>query len=413
MLKEHWQRNLAVLWLAQTLMMMAFSFFFPFIPLYVQTLGVQGTAQAAQWAGLLSAASAISMAIVQPIWGNLADRFGRKPMVVRSMVSAGILTSLMGLATSPEQLLVLRFLQGALSGSVSAANAMVASTTPRERLGYALGVMQVALFVGSSLGPLAGGLVADSFGHRSSFFISGVGMIAGGAVVILFAKERFARPPAGGGRRSVLKESRSLLALPTFPILIVVIFMIQLGVMVISPVLSLYVAELGGPENAATAAGVVLGASGAVSAASALTIGRVSDRIGARVILPICLLGAAAAYLPQAFIAEVWQLLLLRMLLGVFLGGLMPSANALVARLVPQERRGAAFGLTATASSLANAIGPLSAGAVTTRFGVRAVFLSTGLLFAASYVWASIGLRRQARASAPAGQAGKAESSGA
>ena len=143
-------------------------------------------------------------------------------------------------------------------------------------------------------------------------------------------------------------------------------------------------------------AGVVLAATGAVSAASAFVLGRVSDRVGHGVILPVCLLGAAITYFPQALVREVWHLLLLRMSLGVFLGGLMPSANALVAAIVPRERRGAAFGLTAAASALANAVGPLSGAGVATHFGMRAVFLTTGALFALASGWVGFGFRRHA-----------------
>src|SRR5690242_134022 len=115
--------------------MVAFSFYFPFIPLYVQTLGVHGDAAAAQWAGLITAASAISMAVAQPIWGNLSDKWGRKPMVIRSMLSGGLIAILMGFATTPEHLLIMRFIQGSLTGTVAASNALVAASTPKRRLG--------------------------------------------------------------------------------------------------------------------------------------------------------------------------------------------------------------------------------------------------------------------------------------
>lgn len=395
MASENWKRNLAALWIAQTMTMVAFSFILPFIPLYVQTLGVKGTTEAAQWAGLISAASALSMAVAQPIWGNMADRVGRRPMVIRSMVGGSIVVTLMGFATSPEHLLILRFIQGTVTGVVSAATALVATSAPKHRLGFALGLMQVALFVGSSVGPLVGGLIADTFGYRTAFYTSGVLMMMGGLVVITFVRENFVRPPASATRRGVVAESRALLAMGVFPILVGVIFLIQLGGVIVSPVLSLFIADLSGAENAATVAGTVLAATGAVSAVSAIGIGRISDRVGHAVILPVCLLGAAISYVPQALVHQVWQLLLLRMLLGVFLGGLMPSANALVAAMVPAERRGAAYGLTATANALANGVGPLSGAGIATHWGMRAVFVATGALFAVATGWVGFGLRRQ------------------
>ncbi len=393
MSSRNWRRNLLFLWLSQTLIMMAFSFFFPFIPLYVQTLGVHGDADAARWAGLITAAAAVSMAVVQPIWGNLADRFGRKPMVVRSMLAGSIITTLMGMATSPEQLLLLRFIQGAFTGTIAAANALVAASTPRSRLGYALGVMQMSFFLGASVGPLGGGLIADHFGFRMSFYVAGVLMLVGCLIVTLLVHEDFERPPAGVVRPGVWGQSRALLALSGFPILIAITFLIQLGGVIVSPVLSLFIADLSNDQNAASAAGLVLGATGAASAVSALTLGRFSDRVGPKVILPICLLGAAITYIPQAYVSDVTQLLVLRVLLGGFLGGLLPSTNALVAAIVSPDRRGAAFGLTATASALANAVGPLSGAGIAAQLGIRAVFVGTGVLYAGAFTWMLLAVR--------------------
>lgn len=396
-----WQRNLVALWFGQTMVMVAFSFFFPFIPLYVQTMGVDSAAEAAQWAGFISASSSITMAVTQPIWGTLADRRGRKPMVIRSMLSGGILTGLMGFAATPQQLLVLRFIQGGLTGTIAASNALVASSTPRKRLGFALGLMQVGVFAGTSIGPLIGGLMADFFGYRSAFYASGILMTLAGLLVIALVHEDFTPPAAGAKQPSMWKGSRALFGIAIFPIVIGVIFMIQLGGVVISPVLSLFIADLSGGANVATAAGVVMGLTGAVSAASALALGRVSDRLGPRLVLPVCLAGAALSYVPQAFVQNVGQLLALRLLLGACLGGLMPSANALLARATPPEHRGSAFGLSATASSLANFVGPLSGAAIATHLGLRAVFLVTGVLFAVAWTWATLGFRRAAMAPQP------------
>ena len=394
MLAERWQRNLLALFVAQMLTLVAFSFFFPFIPLYVQTLGVEGDSAAAGWAGAIIAANAVSMAFAQPFWGNLADRLGRKPMVVRSMVGGAIVTTLMGFATAPWQLVVLRLIQGSVSGTVPASNALVAASTPSRRLGFALGVMQVAVFMGTSIGPLIGGVIADTFGYRASFYGAGILMGLGALTALLFVHEDFTPIPAGTKSQGVWSGARSMMSMALFPVLIVVIFLIQFGGNIVSPVLSLFVAQLHGGEDPATAAGIVLAATGVASAASALVLGRISDRVGHARILSVCLLGAAISYFPQALVRQVWQLLLLRMLLGVFLGGLMPTANALLAGLVTRQRRGAAFGLTATANALANATGPLTGAAITTQWGIREVFLATGVLFTFAYGWVTVGFRK-------------------
>lgn len=390
-----WRRNLTALWVAQAMSMVAFSFVFPFFPLYIQTLGIPDPNEAAEWAGVITAATAISMAIAQPIWGNMSDRLGRKPMVVRSMIGGAVTITLMGFVQSPQQLLVLRFAQGAVTGTVAAANALAASSVPRNRLGFALGVMQVAVFAGTSAGPLVGGVIADRWGFRVPFFAAALLMALGALVVVTLVHEQFTPAPAGAQKRGTLGEMRSLLALQSLPLLATVVFMIQLGGVIISPVLSLFISDITGGQDPGTAAGLVLAATGASSAVAALAFGRIGDRIGHTRILVACLAGSAVTYFPQALVSQVWQLLVLRMLLGVALGGLMPSANALLAGLVPRERRGSVFGLTASATAMANAVGPISGALIAANLGMRMVFTVTGALYLVGCGWVIGGLRRQ------------------
>lgn len=184
-----------------------------------------------------------------------------------------------------------------------------------------------------------------------------------------------------------------------------IIFMVSLGGTIVSPILSLFIADLNGPENAATAAGMIMAGTASFSAISAVVIGRFSDRIGRTRVLLACLLGACLAYLPQAFVQDVWQLLFLRVLLGVFLGGLMPAANALVAELVPAERRGVAFGLTVSAQSMANAVGPLIAAGIAANFGMHPIFLVTAAFFALNFFSGSLSFRRAHKTSTKPAQA--------
>lgn len=393
-LSEKWQRNLAAMWTGQTMLMAAFSLSFPFLPLYFQTLGVEDPTAAAQWAASTTTVACLTMAVVQPIWGALADRWGRKPMVIRSMLGASLVMTLLGLARSPVDVLAIRFLQGLVSGITGASNALVGSSAPRARSGFALGVMQMSIFFGSSFGPLIGGIIADRLGFRSGFFFSGALGLTGTAIVICCVREDFARPKPDSPKPNVWVDSRSLLGIYLLPALLAVSFLIQFGQHTLGPILSLFVAELSERQNAATSAGIVMASTGAASAISALVIGRLGDRVGHSVVLPICLLGSALFYFPQAFVQQVWQLILLRMAMGMFLGGLMPSANALMAGMVAVERRGTAFGLLATMSALADAFAPLSAAAVMTFWGMRAVFLATGLVFTAAFVWVTVAFRR-------------------
>jgi DHA1 family multidrug resistance protein-like MFS transporter len=293
----------------------------------------------------------------------------------------------MGLARHPWQLLVLRLLQGALTGTVAASNALVATSVPRERLGSSLGLMQVALFGGMSVGPLIGGLIADRLGYRASCFAASGLMLVSLLLVVVLVRESFTPLPAAISRPGVLAESRRLLALPGLMLVMGVTFLIQYGNSVVTPILSLFIHELANGTRAASMAGAIMAGTGVASAVAAVLVGRLGDRVGHRRLLPVCLLGAALVCLPQAWVHSPGELFAWRLGLGLFLGGLLPSTNALLAGLVPAERRGSAFGLGATALSLANAVGPLSGAFLAGALGMRSVFSATAALYMVGLVF--------------------------
>ena len=357
---------------------MGFSFVIPFLPLYVQELGITEPHEVEVWAGLLSFAAGLSMAATAPVWGALADRHGRKPMVLRAAFGGALIVGSMGMVGSVQQLLILRFLQGAVTGVIAAANTLVASQTPRERLGFALGSLQMAVFVATSVGPLMGGVIADHIGFRASFLATSVMLALGGLVVLFFVEERFERPPKVQGR-ALFQGLGSIAREPALLAFIAVGFTIQGSNMMVTPVFPLFVQRLlPDGRNVASTVGIILGAAGFVSAFSALLIGRVSDRLGHRKVLAVCALGAGLSYIPQAFAQDTNQVLLLRAALGLFAGGMLPSVNALIALRAPKGTQGAAFGLNSMAASLGNAVGPLSGAALASLVDIRAVFIAAG-----------------------------------
>lgn len=390
--ERYWRRNLIALCMAQLVTQIAFNFAEPFLPLFFLSMPVDGPAAAAQWTAISASASAFVMALAQPLWGSLADRWGHRPMVVRAMIGGGLMIGLQGLSTSPEMLTFFRLLQGTMVGSVYAANALIASSAPRRRLGFALGWMQVAILTGQAIGPLFGGIVADTFGYRLSFLASAATLFCGGAIVLGFCREDRSALRAGAARTSTWAASRQLFALGAFYVAMVTLMLVDLGRSMVGPVLSLYIAGLS-TEAGASTVGLVLTAGGLTSAVAALMTGHLSDRFGPRAMLLVCLGGAALTYFPQAAVTDVWQLLALRVALGAFLGGLAPAANSMIASLVPPERRGSAFGWTASASGLAQAIGPMIGAAVATGFDIPTVFLVTGAFYAGAFLWAVVGMR--------------------
>jgi len=398
-----WQRNLYVLWIAETLTILGFCLAYPFLPFYLEELGATSFESRALWAGAMSAGSAAFMAITAPFWGMAADRWGRKPMVVRAMLCGAVTTALMGLVVAPWQLLVLFILDGALSGTVAAAMTMVAATTPRERLGYALGLLQTAIFTGFSLGPLIGGVLADQIGYRPVFGIGAVLLFLAAGLVITQTREVFT--PAG--RSAGVEAAR---AIPLKVILMVGALPAAVGIMLalrattgaMQPLLPLFVEDLAAPgARVATLAGLTFGVSGIGSAVASLVIGRASDRIGHRLVLIVACFSVAALFLPLALVQSPWQLIVCYGLLGVATGGIIPSAQAVVADLTPPERRGVVFGVTSAAASFGGFVGPVGGSLLATTIDLRFVFVVSAAVMLVAAVWVTIALNAARAAAGP------------
>jgi DHA1 family multidrug resistance protein-like MFS transporter len=387
---DRWRRQLAALCVAQLISAVAFSFALPFLPLYIQTLGVPDAGAAALWAGASSAAFSLVMALLSPFWGAIADRRGPRLMVGRAMFGGALVVGAMGLVRSAAGLFGLRILQGAVTGVQAAITVLVTTIVPRDRLGASVGLMQVATFGGASVGPLIGGVVADRFGFRPAFLITGALMFLSGVVVFAGVPERgrMVRPGARVGMVSGLRWATTSAPLLT---MVMVLFALQFATTVVSPVLPLYIKELSGEsDRAATVTGLVLGIGGLFGSLSAIGAGRAADTLGHKPVLLVAAAGSTLLYFPQALVTNVEQLLLLRVGLGLFNGALIPSTQAVIGLATPSERRGVAFGVAASASSLGSAVGPLLGATVAATLGIRAVFVFTSvalLLACAGLAW--------------------------
>lgn len=375
--------------MAQLVSALAFSFALPFLPLYVQELGIDDPAEAGLWAGATSATFSIVMATLGPVWGSVADRFGPRLMVGRAMFGGALVIGGMGLARQVYDLLALRTLQGAITGVQAALTVMVAAIVPRERLGWSVGLLQVATFSGASIGPLIGGYLADQVGYRPAFFATGALMLASGAIVFLGVPE-VARPGRAGPRVGFVEGLRLAFGSPAVVSMVLILFLLQFAATVVSPVLPLFIKELASDtERVGTLTGLILGLGGLFGALSALGAGRVADAVGHKPIVVGAALASTMLYAPQAWVQTPEQLLVLRVGLGLFNGALIPSTQAIIGLATPPNRRGVAFGIAASAASLGSAAGPLVGAGVAAVFGIRAVFLVTAvlLLVATIYVW--------------------------
>ena len=396
---QRWKKNLYATWIAQLIAIIGFSFAFPFIPFYIQELGVTDVGQVARWAGILTGVSGLTATVFSPIWGSLADRYGRKLMVERAMFGGAITIACMGLSTNVYQLLALRIIQGALTGTISASIALVSTTTPEERLGFSLGLMQTAVFSGASIGPLIGGVVADFFGYRCSFYVTGGLLFIAGLIVLFLVKEKF--QPLSEEEISernfrknlwIIFSSRQLLAM------ILVLLCVQFANKIVYPIFPLFIQSLvKDTSRIASITGIMLALTGIASALSSGIIGQVSDKIGYKNILIISTLGAGIFYLPQAFVGNIFQLFLLRVALGLFVGGIMPTANTIIGLSVSEKHRGKVYGITASASFLGNATGPIAGGIIASTLSLRAVFIFTAAILIIAGTWIMTTVREPKR----------------
>ena len=380
-----WKRNLAVLWIGELIAISGFSVFMPFLPYYIQEMGITELKDVAFWAGVLTSSQAVTMALIAPVWGSLADRYGRKIMVARAMFGGAVVISLMGFVSNVYQLAILRAIQGTLTGTVPAATTLVASSTPSERRGFALGLLQMAIYAGGSVGSLLGGLIADTMGYRPTFWVTGALLFIAGVLVTAFVHEEFT-PPAEkeGGTRAPMLEGL-LLIFRTRALMIIcgIRVLMRVGVRIIGPVMALFVQSIAAPgAKIASLAGTISGAAAAASAVGAVLMGRLADRIGPKRILVTCGLAATALYGAQAFAHTPLQLGVLRTLSGVAMGGILASVSSLQASLAPKGRYGAVYGVDTSLVAAANAIAPMIGAALTASFGLTSVFFGAAAVYA-------------------------------
>lgn len=379
-----WQRTLIIMFAAQLVSAMGFSIIFPFLPLYVQALGTRTGLSVEFWAGMVFSSQAVTMMIASPIWGALADRYGRKLMVERAMFGGAVILTAMGFVRSAEELAVLRAVQGLVTGTVSAVNALVAASTPRNRTGYAMGMIQVGLWSGVAVGPLVGGWLADTFGFRAAFVVTGTLLALAGVLVWRWVDEppMLASPDVArlGFLRAWQRVLKTAGVLPAYGLR----FLTWLARNLLLPVAPLFVQSLL-PANApvSTVTGLVVGLSSAASTASAIFLGRLGDRLGHRRILVTCAFLAALFYFPQSRVQTAWQFLFLQALTGAAAGGITPALSALLAHYTRPGEEGVVYGLDNSIVSAARAVAPMVGAGVAIWFGLRGTFVVAGLLFLA------------------------------
>jgi DHA1 family multidrug resistance protein-like MFS transporter len=378
-----WRVTLWAMVSVQLIMSLSFSILSPIMPLFLPELGVRDAAAIDLWAGVLASVTSFVAAFAAPVWGRLSDKHGRKPMVLRASASIGVLTILMGLAQSPWHLLALRLTMGALAGFSSAAVVLVTTQVPRGRLASSLGWLSTGQLTGSLIGPIFGGVLADATGSfRQPFFVAGVISLLAFVLCWAMVPERFSPVPPKPGN-ALLAGLRTLTRSAGLSALVVVLLLTQFGVQAIFPIVSLFVRDLVGDQpELATLSGFAFSVTGLAGVMAVPVLGRLADRVGERRILLLALGGAALATAPQAFAQTYPEFVAERFAVGLFVGAIVPAANALIGKATHPEQRGLIFGITQSAYFLGNSFGPMTGGAVGAAFGLHWVFLVTAVLLA-------------------------------
>ncbi|MFN8559933.1 MAG: MFS transporter, partial [Dehalococcoidia bacterium] len=332
MLREQWQRNLAGILVAGFVSILGFNLVFPFLPLYIQSLGSYTTGEAAFWTGIIGLVTGIVGSVAALVWGQLADRRGRKPMLIRATAGAALGLVTMGVSQNIGHLLVGRAVFSALAGTVPAANPLIASHTPPEHLSMAIGSLQSAVYLSNMLGPLVGGALASTVGYRYSFLLTAAVYVASALPVVWLVRERFTPPAAPRGLVAGMRaDFRDVLRDESIALPMVAALFALLGANVVSPIIALLVRELVGAARAEALSGVAFGVQGLTSAVAALSVGRLVARWGYRRLLRVTGPVTMATFLAMWAAPNYQTLVALMALSGAMQGMQAPALSALIA----------------------------------------------------------------------------------
>ncbi|WP_122646738.1 multidrug efflux MFS transporter [Enterococcus mediterraneensis] len=375
-MKIDWKRNLMISWIGCFFTGASFSLVMPFIPLYIEQLGTPKN-QVELFSGLAISVTAFASAVVAPIWGNLADRKGRRLMMIRA--AAGMTFSMGALAFVPNVywLLGMRFMTGILSGYIPNATALIASQAPKEKSGWALGTLATGGIAGSLIGPSMGGALAQWFGMQNVFIITGVVLFITMILTVFFVKENFV-PVEKHAMLTVKEIFKRVDDVQVLVGLFITSLILQIGVTSITPILTLYIRQLSGDtENVLFISGLIVSIAGVSAIVSSPALGKIGDRIGNHKVLLGGLLLSFLCFIPMGLVKTPFQLGVMRFLLGFSTGALMPSINTLISKITPPEGVSRIYSYNQMFSNFGQVLGPMIGSTVAHGYGYRSVFWVT------------------------------------
>lgn len=380
------KRNLIIMWCANFLMGISLTMIIPFLSLMVAAMGEYTEAQVQRWSGLVFGVTFVTAFLFSPIWGRLGDKHGRKIILIIFACGFSLCLFIMGLADTVYLLFFARLFMGLFTGFIPMAQALISTQTPKAIAGRVLGTLQTGNVSGMLFGPLIGGLLADHVGFTYTFFITSIATLLAAILVMVGIEEVRVEPESEKDSRPYsVKEVLKFIV--TSPVLFSVMFitlLVQVAHFAIQPLLALYVEDIHGLENLAFFTGLAFSAAGLGNLLFARQWGKLGDRFGHDKILIFLLLAAAVVYLPQAFVTSIWQLVILRFLLGIILGGIIPAQTAYIRQVAPLSIQGEVLGYKQSFRFAGNALGPMVGGLIGAQFSFTSLFYFTSALLAIS-----------------------------
>ena len=366
----------------------------PILPLYFHDLGVQTPEAMSLWSGLATGATYIIVCLAAPFWGRVADKKGRKITLIRSSFGMALCNILIAFQTRPEGVVLIRLVQGLVSGFYSASITLIASESPIERTGWALGLLASANLAGSLIGPLLGGYIADTVGIRNDFIIVGVLMGLAGVLATIFIHENYV-PQPNPEKLSIRKLKEQIPEFNSIVALCVASFIYAICIMSLQPVISVYIKGIvpSDTENLAFIAGAVFSAMGIAQLMSSSPLGKLVDKIGPRKVLVVSLIYVGILNIPQAYVSDVYQLAIIRFLQGFGLGGMLPALNTYLSSKTPREFTGQVFSYNQSCLFFGYFLGSVGGASLMAWLGFTTLFWVSGGLFIISALWIGFKLK--------------------
>ncbi|WP_281244194.1 MFS transporter [Salipaludibacillus aurantiacus] len=392
------KRNLLIMWIANFFVAASATMVLPFISLYIETFDSFSDAYVQRWSGFIFGITFLVAFFVSPLWGRFGDKFGRKKILLITGYGIALSIFLMSFINSVEGLFILRMFMGVVTGFIPTSMALISAQTEKEIAGKVLGTLQMGTVSGGLFGPLLGGLLADSVGFTYTFFITGI-VISLATTFVLFGikevtvKENQAKEP----KRTMKEVIQYVLADRILVMVMVASLIVQTANFSIQPQLALYAGQLLTTENIAFLAGLAFSVTGLGNLIATRFWGSQGDRVGHARILLICLIIGGIFFLPQAFVTNIWQLVILRFIFGMAIGGIIPCATAYIRQAVPVSMQGEVLGYNQSFRFLGNVVGPVTGGIAAGIAGISSVFYMSSLLFFAAALMLFLILKAHAR----------------